>query len=123
MLSTLLLVHLSPSPNRDQSEGITPLLRLSTLHPLLPVLKTLSVCTSPTVGIIDENLTEGLGSALNERPIKEDIISSITASPTKLIDGSKSSPSAKTSEEEDTEVSLSLSSATSRQASTSRANQ
>ncbi|OLY82116.1 hypothetical protein AYI68_g3768 [Smittium mucronatum] len=89
------------------------------IYPLLPLLTTLSVCTAPTVGIIGENLTGGLELALNERHIKEDTRSSITASPSKLTDGSKSSPSAKTFEEEDNKVSLSLSSTTSRQASIS----
>ncbi|OLY81795.1 hypothetical protein AYI68_g4100 [Smittium mucronatum] len=91
---------------------ITPLLRLSTLLPLLPVLTILSVFTAPTVGIIGENLTGALGSALKERPIKADLRSSIIASPAKLTDGSKSSPSARASEEEDTELSLCISSAT-----------
>ncbi|OLY82663.1 hypothetical protein AYI68_g3211 [Smittium mucronatum] len=106
-LSAPLLVHLSHSSSRELSAGKTPLLRLSTLFPLQFVLTTLSVCTAPMVGIIGENLTCG---------------SFISASPAKLIDGSKSSHSAKTSEEEDTEVSLALSSATSHQASTSGAN-
>ncbi|OLY82166.1 hypothetical protein AYI68_g3719 [Smittium mucronatum] len=162
-LSTLSLVRLSPSPNRDLRAGTISLLRLSTLRPLLPALTTLSVCTAPTVGIIGENLTGGLGSAPNERPNNEDtkssiigspanvctaptvgIIgenltgglgsapnerpnnedtkSSIIGSPAKLTDGSKSSPSAATSEREDTAVLLSLSLATPRQAATSEAN-
>ncbi|OLY83948.1 hypothetical protein AYI68_g1900 [Smittium mucronatum] len=78
------------------------------------------ICTSPVAPC--ENLTGWLGSALNERPIKEDIRSSITASPAKLTDVSKSSLNAKASEEDYTEVSLSLSLDTSRQASTSGAN-
>ncbi|OLY84913.1 hypothetical protein AYI68_g913 [Smittium mucronatum] len=69
---------------------ITDLLRLSTLRPLLHVLTTLSVCTAPTVGIIGENLTGELGPEPNESPSKEDTRSSITGSPTKLTDGSKS---------------------------------
>ncbi|OLY80925.1 hypothetical protein AYI68_g4972 [Smittium mucronatum] len=85
-------------------------------------MKTISVFTAPTVGIIGENLTGRLGPELNESPSKEDKRSSITSSPTKLTDGYKSSPNAGASEEMDTEVSLSLSSATSRQASTSGAN-
>ncbi|OLY79679.1 hypothetical protein AYI68_g6245, partial [Smittium mucronatum] len=44
----LSLVCSSPSPSRDFRAGITPLLRLSTLRLLLPVLTTLSVCTAPT---------------------------------------------------------------------------
>ncbi|OLY84504.1 hypothetical protein AYI68_g1325 [Smittium mucronatum] len=121
-LSKLSLVRLSPSPSRDLRAGIISLLRLSTLRPLLPVLTTLSVCTAPTVGIIGENLTGGLGSALNERPNNEDTKSSIIGSPAKLTAGSKSSPSAATSEREDTEVLLSRSSATPRQEATSEAN-
>ncbi|OLY84497.1 hypothetical protein AYI68_g1341 [Smittium mucronatum] len=49
-------------------EVITPLLRLSTLRLFFPVLTTLSVCTAPTVEIIGENLTGGLGPELNESP-------------------------------------------------------
>ncbi|OLY84251.1 hypothetical protein AYI68_g1587 [Smittium mucronatum] len=112
--------------------GITPLLRLSKLRPLLPVLTTLSVCTAPTVGITGKNLTGGLGPEFNEIPIKEDTSSSITGSPAKFTDGSsitgspakftdgsKSSLSSRASIETETEASLSLSSATSHQASTS----
>ncbi|OLY77760.1 hypothetical protein AYI68_g8205 [Smittium mucronatum] len=95
--SALSLAHLPPSPRRDLRADITPLFHLSTIRPLLPVLTTLSVCKATTVGVIGENLTGGLGSALKERPIKEDVRSSIIASPAKLTDGSKSSPNAKTS--------------------------
>ncbi|OLY82547.1 hypothetical protein AYI68_g3332 [Smittium mucronatum] len=121
-LSALLLAHLSPSPIRDLRAVITPLFRLSKLCSLLHVLTTLSVCTASTTGIIGENLTGGLGSALSERPIREEVRSYITASPAKLTDGSISSPNAKTSEEEDAVVSLYLSLATSRQVSASEAN-
>ncbi|OLY82588.1 hypothetical protein AYI68_g3290 [Smittium mucronatum] len=62
---------------RELKEGITPLLRLSTSRPLLPVLTTLSVCTALTVEIIGENLTGGLGPKPNESPSKEDKRSSI----------------------------------------------
>ncbi|OLY84705.1 hypothetical protein AYI68_g1120, partial [Smittium mucronatum] len=82
-LGILLLVRLSPSSSRDLRAGIISLLRLSTLRPLLPALTTLSVCTAPTVGIIGENLTGGLGSAPNERPNNEDTKSSIIGSPAK----------------------------------------
>ncbi|OLY78370.1 hypothetical protein AYI68_g7582 [Smittium mucronatum] len=115
----LSLVCPSPSPSRDLRAGITPLLCLSTLRPLLPVLTTLSVCTASTVEIIGENLTGGLGPEFNESPIKEDTSSSITGSPAKFTDGSKSSLSSRASIETEAEASLSLSSATSRQASTS----
>ncbi|OLY84050.1 hypothetical protein AYI68_g1794 [Smittium mucronatum] len=107
------------SPSRDFRAGITPLLHLSTLRPLLPVLTTLSVCTAPTVGITGENLTGGLGPEFNESPIKEDTSSYITGSPAKFTDGSKSSLSLKATIEIEAEASLSLSSATSLQASTS----
>ncbi|OLY82982.1 hypothetical protein AYI68_g2889 [Smittium mucronatum] len=80
-------IHPSPSPSRDFSAGLTPLLRLSTLRPLLPVLTTLSVCTAPTVEITGENLNGGLGPEFNESPIKEDTSSSITGSPAKLSVG------------------------------------
>ncbi|OLY80118.1 hypothetical protein AYI68_g5792, partial [Smittium mucronatum] len=118
---TTLILHPSPSPSRDFRAGITPLLRLSTLRLLLPVLTTLSVCTAPTVGITGENLTGGLGPEFNESPIKEDTSSSITGSPAKFTDGSKSSLSSRASIEMEAEASLSLSSATSLQASTSGA--
>ncbi|OLY79207.1 hypothetical protein AYI68_g6731 [Smittium mucronatum] len=116
------MVHSSPSPSRDFRAGITPLLRLSTLRPLLPVLTTLSVCTAPTVGITGENLTGGLGPEFNESPNKEDTSSSLTGSPAKFTDGSKSSLSSRASIEMEAEASLSLSSTTSLQASTSGAN-
>ncbi|OLY82451.1 hypothetical protein AYI68_g3430 [Smittium mucronatum] len=103
-------------------EGISPLLRLSTLRSFLPALTKLIGCTTPTVGIIGESLTTGLGLELNESPSNKDTRSSITGFPLKLTDGSKSLPSAENSVETVTEVSLSLSSATSRQASTSGVN-
>ncbi|OLY79627.1 hypothetical protein AYI68_g6295, partial [Smittium mucronatum] len=118
MLSALLLALSSPPPNRDLTAGNAPLLRLSTLRLFLPVLKTLSVFTAPTVEIICENLTWGLGQEFKESPSKEDTKSSITGLPTKLNNGSKSLPSAGTSVEKDAEASLSLYFATSRQAST-----
>ncbi|OLY78173.1 hypothetical protein AYI68_g7784 [Smittium mucronatum] len=116
------LVYSSPSPSKDLSAGIIPLLRLSTLRLLLPVLKTMSVCTAPTVGIIGKNLTGGSGSEPNEISSKKETKSSITGSPTKLTDGSNSSLSSSTSIDIKVEASLSLSSATSHQASTSREN-
>ncbi|OLY79598.1 hypothetical protein AYI68_g6330 [Smittium mucronatum] len=121
-LSTLLLVHSSPSPSRDLRAGISPLLRLSTLCPLIPVLTTLSVFTATTVGIIGENLTWVLGPEPNEIPSIEDTKSSITGSPSKLTDGSKSPLNSKASIDIKADASLSLSYATSRQASTSGEN-
>ncbi|OLY82810.1 hypothetical protein AYI68_g3061 [Smittium mucronatum] len=117
----LSLVCPSPSPSRDFRAGITPLLRLSKLCLLLPVLTTLSVYTAFTVEITGENLTGGLEPEFNESPIKEDTSSSITGSHAKFTDGSKSSLSSRASIEIEAEASLSLSSATSRQASTSGA--
>ncbi|OLY78494.1 hypothetical protein AYI68_g7457 [Smittium mucronatum] len=122
MLHAPRLAHLSPSPSRDLWAGITLFLRLFILIPLLPVLTTLSVFTASMVGIIGENLIWRLVSALNERPIKENMRSFISASPAKLTDGYKSSPSAKASEEIDTGVSLSLSSTALHQALTSGEN-
>ncbi|OLY81047.1 hypothetical protein AYI68_g4853 [Smittium mucronatum] len=87
--SALLPAHSPPSPTKDLRAGITSLQRLSVLFPLLPVLKTLCVCTAPTERIIGENLTRGLCPELNESPSKEDTISSITDSSEKLTDGSK----------------------------------
>ncbi|OLY77695.1 hypothetical protein AYI68_g8270 [Smittium mucronatum] len=78
--------------------------------------------TAPTVGRIGEKLTWGLGKELNESPRKEDDRYAITGSHAKLTDGSKSSSRAGNSVETDTEVSLSLSSATTSQASTSGEN-
>ncbi|OLY77962.1 hypothetical protein AYI68_g8001 [Smittium mucronatum] len=118
----LSLVYSSLSPSRDLRAGTTPLLRLSTLRPLLPVLTTLSVFTAPTVEIIGKNLTGGLGPELNEISSKEDTRSSITGFPAKLTDGSKSSLSLSASIDIESEASLSLSFATSRQAPTSWAN-
>ncbi|OLY79373.1 hypothetical protein AYI68_g6560 [Smittium mucronatum] len=89
--------------------GITPLLVLSTLRLLLPVLTTLSVCTAPSVGITGENLTGGLGSEFNESSNKEDTSYSIIGSPARFTDGSKSSLSSRA--EIKIEASLSLSSA------------
>ncbi|OLY82309.1 hypothetical protein AYI68_g3573 [Smittium mucronatum] len=110
-LNTLSLVHSSPSPSRELRAGITPLLRLSTILPLLPVLTTISICTALTVGRIGGNLTVWLGSELSESPSKEDKNSSITVFPAKFTDGSKSSLSSRSSIEIEAEASLSLSSA------------
>ncbi|OLY82079.1 hypothetical protein AYI68_g3807 [Smittium mucronatum] len=77
---------------------------------------------NPPVGITGENLAGRLGPELSESPIKEDTSSFITDSPSKLIDGSKSSFNSRASIEIDAKKSLSLSSVSSRQASTSGAN-
>ncbi|OLY78110.1 hypothetical protein AYI68_g7848 [Smittium mucronatum] len=69
-----------------------------------------------------KKLTWELGPELNESSSEEDTSSSITGSPAKLTDEYKFLPNSRTSEEEDTEVSLPLSTATSLQASTSREN-
>ncbi|OLY84707.1 hypothetical protein AYI68_g1122 [Smittium mucronatum] len=118
----LSLAYSSPPPSRDFRAGITPLLHLPTLRLLLPVLTTLSVCTAPSVGITGENLTGVLGSEFNESSNKEDTSSSIIGSPARFTDGSKSQLSERTEIETEAEASLSLSSATSLQASTSGAN-
>ncbi|OLY82355.1 hypothetical protein AYI68_g3528 [Smittium mucronatum] len=83
--------------------------------------KHLLLAKTPTEEIIGENFTEGLGSALSERPIKEDVRSSITGSLTKLSDGPKLSLSSRASIDIDAEASLTLSSTTTRQASNSEA--
>ncbi|OLY78926.1 hypothetical protein AYI68_g7015 [Smittium mucronatum] len=83
----------------DKRAGITPLVHLSTLQPLLPVLTTLVLVQPP----------------------RDDTRYSITGPHAKLTDGSKPSLKSRVSIEIDTETSLSLSSATSRQASTSGA--
>ncbi|OLY82399.1 hypothetical protein AYI68_g3482 [Smittium mucronatum] len=90
-LGALLLVLSTPSYTRDFSAGIAPILRLSTLHPLLPVLTTLSVCKALMVGIISKKLTWGLGQKIKESPSKEDTRSSITGFLSKFTDGSNSS--------------------------------
>ncbi|OLY84760.1 hypothetical protein AYI68_g1065 [Smittium mucronatum] len=77
---------------------------------------------TPSIGIIGENLTGGLGSEFNESSNREDTSSSIIGSPAKFTDGSKSSLRSRAEIEIEVEASLSLSSATSRQASTSDAN-
>ncbi|OLY80047.1 hypothetical protein AYI68_g5867 [Smittium mucronatum] len=74
-------------------------------------MTTLSIRTAPTLGMIGEKFTGGLGSELNESPSKEDTRSSITGSPAKLTDGSKSSDNLMASIEIDAETSLPLSSA------------
>ncbi|OLY82832.1 hypothetical protein AYI68_g3041 [Smittium mucronatum] len=74
------------------------------------------------IGIIGENFTGGLRPGLNESTSKEDKITSITGPPTKFTDGFKSSLNSNVPLEIDAETSLSLSSATSRQVSTSGAN-
>ncbi|OLY85283.1 hypothetical protein AYI68_g525 [Smittium mucronatum] len=102
--------------------GISPLLCLSKPHPLFPVLTSLSVFTASTVGIICESLAGGGGAELNERISKENTRSSITGSPAKLTNGSKSSLNSRASIEIDAEISTSLSSATSRQTTTSGEN-
>ncbi|OLY78688.1 hypothetical protein AYI68_g7256 [Smittium mucronatum] len=75
-----------------------------------------------TVGITEEDLTGGLKPESNESKNKEDKRSPITGSPAKLIDRSKSSPSAGDSVEKGFEASLSLFSTTSCQASISGEN-
>ncbi|OLY85372.1 hypothetical protein AYI68_g440 [Smittium mucronatum] len=110
------------SLSREFKAGIDPLLCLSKLRPLLPVLATPSVYTAPKVGITCDNLTGGLGPELNGSPRKKDTRSSVTGSPAKLNDSSKSSLNSRASIYIDAEKSLSLSSATSSQASTSGAN-
>ncbi|OLY84216.1 hypothetical protein AYI68_g1623 [Smittium mucronatum] len=77
---------------------------------------------TPTVGIIGENLTGGLGTELSENPSKEDTSSCITCSPSKFTDGSRSLLSSRAAIEIEADASLSLSSATSRQASISGEN-
>ncbi|OLY79644.1 hypothetical protein AYI68_g1246 [Smittium mucronatum] len=69
---------------------------------------------------IGKNLTIELDP--EQSPSKEDKRSSITGFPAKLTYRSKLSPNTEKSTEMDTEASLSISSATSRQASTSGAN-
>ncbi|OLY80082.1 hypothetical protein AYI68_g5832 [Smittium mucronatum] len=96
-LSDLLSTHYASSSSRDFRTGIAPLLRLSTLRPLLSVLTTLSVFTAPTVDIIGEILIGGLGPEPNVSPNKEYTRSSITSSPVKLNDGSKSYLNSRTS--------------------------
>ncbi|OLY84963.1 hypothetical protein AYI68_g863 [Smittium mucronatum] len=118
----LSLVYPLPPPSRDFRAGITPLLRLSTLRLLPPVLTKLSVCTAPSVGITGENLTGELGSEFNESSNKEDKSSSIIGFPARFTDGSKSPLSSRAEIEIEAEASLSLSSATSLQASTSGEN-
>ncbi|OLY85068.1 hypothetical protein AYI68_g753 [Smittium mucronatum] len=56
------------------------------------------VYTASTVGIICKSLTPGLVKELGESPIKEYKISSITVSPSKSTDGSKSSHKAENSQ-------------------------
>ncbi|OLY79737.1 hypothetical protein AYI68_g6185 [Smittium mucronatum] len=67
-----------------------------------------------------DNLTGVLGPEPNKSPNKEDTRSPITGPPENLTDDSKSSTSAGTSEESDTEVSLALSSENSRKVLASR---
>ncbi|OLY79680.1 hypothetical protein AYI68_g6243 [Smittium mucronatum] len=77
--------------------------RCNTLTPPIYTLPVI-ICTdntkclySPHGRKVGEKFTWGLESTIKERPIKLDTNSYITASPAKLTDGSKSSPSAKTS--------------------------
>ncbi|OLY81039.1 hypothetical protein AYI68_g4865 [Smittium mucronatum] len=119
---TLLLAYSSPSPGRYFRADIAPLLRLSTLRLALPVLTKLSVCTAPTVGIIGEYLTWKLGQEPSKSPSKEDTRPSITDPPSKLTDGSKSPLESRASIKIEFEASISISSATSRQAPISGAN-
>ncbi|OLY81338.1 hypothetical protein AYI68_g4558 [Smittium mucronatum] len=85
-------------------------------RPLTPPINTSPIATcientkclySLRGRIIGRNLAGGLGPELSKIPSKWDTRSTITGSPTKLTDGSKSWPSAETSEEMDTKVSLS----------------
>ncbi|OLY79907.1 hypothetical protein AYI68_g6012 [Smittium mucronatum] len=99
-------------------------------YPLTPPIYTLSIapCNENTKFLYSPNgrnnrreSYRGLGSEFNESPSMEDTRYSMTGFSDKLNEGSKSSPSLRTPIEHEAEASLSLSSATSRQASTSGA--
>ncbi|OLY78054.1 hypothetical protein AYI68_g7903 [Smittium mucronatum] len=69
-LNALLLVQILPPPSRELRAGITPLFRISALRQFLSALTTSSFIAAPTIKMIGENLTWGLGTEPKEGPNK-----------------------------------------------------